>query len=123
MIRNVDIIRGGLAEVWETQGRKFVTFETAGRTGDADGPWVQYLDGELNVEWTSDDEPAVLLARRGVTLPAGAFVSWFAAGSNAVFGVGDARIDETARFIDALFVRVLHGESGAPLVARIDSHG
>ena len=123
MIRNLDIIRGGLAEVWQTQGRKFVTFEAAGRGGSADGPWVQYLDGELNVQWNFDDEPAVFLAQRGVALPAGAFVSWYAAGSNAAFGIGDARIDAVAQFIDALFRRVLGAQSGAALVARVDSHG
>lgn len=119
---DLETIRAGLAGVWDTQGRKFVTFERTGRAGAASGPWIQFLDGELNVEWLRDDNPAVVLAARGVRLPRGAFVSWFAPNANAVIGLGDARIDETAACIAALF-EFLGGAAAGPLAARIDAHG
>ena len=49
MSGNLDTIRSGLAQVWDTQGRSFVTFEVGGRTGPDADRWIQYLDGELTV--------------------------------------------------------------------------
>jgi hypothetical protein len=114
---NLATIRNGLAEVWTTQGRRFVTFEA-----DGDDAWIQYLDGELNVFWPLGDDPASALASRGVPLPRGAFPGWHVAGQNAVFEVGDATLDDVAQFIDALFVRVLDVPAGAPIAARVESH-
>ena len=125
--RNLDVIRHGLAEVWSSQGRRFVTFETAERGAPQDDRWVQYLDGELNVRWPLEEEPAPALARRGVALPAGAFVSWHTAGTavsaNAVFAVGDAQLDDVARFVDALFASVIAAGTDASLSYRVDDHG
>jgi hypothetical protein len=118
---DLETIRRGLTEVWTTQGRKFVTFEPAARGAGGDR-WVQYLDGEVNASWPLDEEPAVALARRGVTLPAGAFAAWHTAGSNAVFAMGDASLDDVARFIAGLFVRVLGDGSATPLTGRVDDH-
>jgi hypothetical protein len=120
---NLETIRRGLAEVWDTQGRKFVTFESRGRAGvDADR-WVQYLDGEINARWALDEEPGPALARRGVALPRGAFVSWHVAGTNAVFGVGDLLLDDVARFIDELFAKFVAADSGCDVAARVELHG
>jgi hypothetical protein len=120
---DLETIRRGLAEVWDTQGRKFVTFEARNRDGTDADRWVQYLDGEINVRWALDEEPGPALARRGVVLPRGAFVSWYAAGSNAVFGAGDVLIDDVARFIGDLFVNVVAGHSPCDVVARVELHG
>ena len=120
--RNLDVVRRGLAEVWDTRGRRFVTFEVLRRGGADADRWVQYLDGELNVRWPLDDEPAVALAQRGVALPAGAFVSWHVAGVNAVIAVGDARLDDVARLVVSLFETVVAREDGFRLGARIDDH-
>jgi hypothetical protein len=117
-----ETIRRGLTEVWATQGRKFVTFEPSSSRGAGGEGWVQYLDGEVNASWPLEEEPAVALARRGVTLPPGAFVAWHATGSNAVFAMGDASLDDVARFVSALLSRVLADGAGAPLAARVDSH-
>lgn len=122
MTDEFETIRRGLTEVWTTQGRKFVTFEPAAGRGDVSDRWVQYLDGEVNASWPLDEEPAVVLARRGVTLPAGAFVAWHTAGSNAVFEMCDANLEDVARFIAALFARVLADGAGSALAARIDDH-
>ena len=122
MTDDLETIRRALAEVWATQGRKFVTFEPAAAPGTGPDRWVQYLDGEVNASWPLDEEPAVALARRGVTLPTGAFVAWHTAGSNAAFAMSDAGLDDVARFIAALFARVLVGGGAAPLAARIDDH-
>jgi hypothetical protein len=119
---DLETIRRGLVEVWTTQGRKFVTFEPATARGGGAERWVQYLDGEVNAAWPLDDEPAVALARCGVALPAGAFVAWHAARSNAVFAMGDAGLDDVARFIAALFARVLADGARTQLAARIDDH-
>jgi hypothetical protein len=120
--RNIDVVRRGLAEVWDTRGRKFVTFEVLGRGGPDAERWVQFLDGELNVRWPLDAEPAAELARRGVTLPTGAFVAWHVAGVNAAIDVGDARIDDVARLVESLFEKVVAGEVGFRLGARVDDH-
>jgi hypothetical protein len=120
--RNFDVVRRGLAEVWESRGRKFVTFEVAGRRGPDADRWVQFLDGELNVRWPLDAEPAVELPRRGVALPPGAFVSWHVAGSNAVIAVGDARIDDVARLVESLFAKVVAEDNGFRLQSRVDDH-
>jgi hypothetical protein len=120
--RNLDVVRRGLAEVWDTRGRKFVTFEVLGRGGPDADRWIQVLDGELNVRWPLDAEPAVELVRRGVTLPAGAFVAWHVAGVNAVIDVGDARVEDVARLVESLFRRVVADEDAFRLAARVDDH-
>jgi hypothetical protein len=117
MRRDLEVIRKGLAQVWTSQGRKFATFE---REGDEDF-WVQYLDGELNVRWPFDEEPATGLARRGVALPAGAFHGWHAPGANAVIEVGDASLDAVALLVESLFARVFSAR-GSALVARVMEH-
>ncbi len=119
---NFETIRDGLAKVWESQGRKFVTFEATSGAGTNPERWVQYLDGEINVRWALDEEPGPALARRGIALPRGAFVSWYAAGANAVFGVGDVLIDDVARFIDELFLNVVAKDSRCVVAARVELH-
>jgi hypothetical protein len=116
-----ETIRRGLAQVWTTQGRKFVTFEPA--SDEAADRWIQFLDGEVNAAWPSDEDPSVSLARCGVTLPAGAVVAWYAVRSNAVFAMGDAGLDEVAGFIAALYARVVGDGARGPLTARVDDHG
>jgi hypothetical protein len=120
---NFETIRSGLAEVWDSQGRKFVTFEAQSDAGTDADRWVQYLDGEINVRWAIDEEPGPALARRGIALPRGAFVSWYSAGSNAVFGAGDVLIDDVAHFIDDLFRKVVAGKSPCVVAARVELHG
>jgi hypothetical protein len=114
----LDLIRRALADVWTTQGRRFATFEAR---PDADR-WIQYLDGELNVRWPLDEAPALALARLGVALPAGTFAAWHVAGENAVFAVGDARLDEVAALVDRLFAKVVAPDA-ASIEARVEDHG
>src|SRR6185436_11650367 len=116
-MRNLDVIRNGLAEVWETAGRKFVTFEIDGRGGPDAGRWIQYLDGELNVRWPLDESPATELARRGVALPAGAFVGFWTAQESAIVEVGDVLLDDVARLVEALFAKVVAGETRFTVVS------
>jgi hypothetical protein len=120
---NLEVIRDGLAEVWETRGRKFVTFEVEVRGGTDADRWIQYLDGELNVRWPLDEEPALALARRGVALPRGAFVGFGVPRENAVIEVGDALLEDVARLVEALFAQVVAGEPGFTLTSRVDLHG
>jgi len=119
---DLEVVLRGLAQVWDTRGRKFVTFETLGRGGPDSDRWVQFLDGELNVRWPLDAEPAVELARRGVALPAGAFVAWHVGGANAAISVGDARIDDVARLVVSLFEKVVADDVRFRLTARVDDH-
>jgi hypothetical protein len=121
--RNLDTIRRGLAEVWDSQGRRFVTFEVEGGSGPDADRWVQYLDGELNVRWPLDEEPAAALRRRRVALPPGAFVSWHVANENALFGVGDVLLDDLAPFIEKLFAEFVADDARFRLVSRVDTHG
>lgn len=119
---DLETIRRALADVWATQGRKFVTFEPESPQAGGAAAWIQYLDGEVNVAWPTDDDPAVALARDGVRLPASAFCAWHAAGSNAVFDMGDARLEDVARFVAALAARFVAVRGRGPLVARVDDH-
>src|SRR5262245_2174662 len=116
-------IRRGLAEVWDTQGRKFVTFEPEDAPGRDADRWIQFLDGELNVRWPLAEDPRAALARSGVRLPRGAAVRWFVADENALIDTGDAPIDDVAELIDALFARIVAPAPGTRLVARVDVHG
>jgi hypothetical protein len=122
MSRNRDAIRRGLADVWDTQGRKFVTFEPEGESGPQADRWIQFLDGEINVRWPLADDPSTALARHGVRLPRGAAVRWFVANENAAIDTGDAPIDDVADLIDALFARIVAPVPGARIVSRVDVH-
>jgi hypothetical protein len=117
----LDVIRRALDEVWTTQGARFATFEVGATGADAD-LWVQYLDGELNVRWPLAGAPAVEFALRGVVLPAGAFVEWWAPGENAVVAVGALRVDEVAALVDSLLANVLAARADFPLNVRVDDH-
>jgi hypothetical protein len=100
-------ITSGLQAVWRTQGRHFVSFE-CDETAECD-VFVQYLDGELNVSWPFDEDPAALLG----VLPRGAFVlSWQPHGA-VIVAVGDLLADEVAAFIAHVFRNVLALPSGA----------
>jgi len=120
---NLAVVRRGLAEVWETQGRRFVTFEPADEAGPRADRWIQFLDGELNLRWPRQDDPRRALARLGVELPPGAAVAWHVAGSNAVIATGDAPLEDVARFVVCLFDAVLARHPGERLAARVDDHG
>jgi hypothetical protein len=120
--RRRDDIRRALAQVWDAQGRRFATFEALAARGEPDPDrWVQYLDGELNVRWPIDEEPAVALPRRGVALPAGAFPSWHVVGRNAVFAVGDARLEDVALLVDRLFETIVAPDA-AGVAVRVEDH-
>ena len=123
MSRNLETIRRGLAEVWDTQGRRFVTFEVEGGSGPDADRWVQYLDGELNVRWPLGEEPGAALRRRGIELPRGAFVAWHVAHENALFGVGDVLLDDLAPFVEKLFAEFVAPGGRFRLVSRGDEHG
>lgn len=123
MSRNRATIRRALAEVWDTQGRKFVTFEPEGASGPQADRWIQFLDGEVNVRWPLAADPHAELARRGVALPRGAAIRWWIPHENALVDTGDAPIDEVAELIEALFALVLATAPGDRLVARVDVHG
>jgi len=116
----LDVVRRGLADVWDSGGRKFVTFEATRREGVDPDRWIQYVDGELNVRWPLDDEPALALPRLGVTLPAGAFPSWHVAGANAAIAVGDVRIEEVARLVVSLFEKIVDRDGGHGIAARVE---
>lgn len=120
MTERLDVIRSGLAEVWQTQGRSFVTFEAA-PGGEGEDAWIQYLDGELNLRWDRDEDPAVALARLGVALPRGAFVGYWTPRANAIIAVGDLLLDDVARLIHELFTVL--AERAARIIARIEAHG
>jgi hypothetical protein len=123
MSRNRDTIRRGLAEVWDTQGRKFATFEPDDESGPQADRWIQYLDGEINVRWPLAEDPSTALAGRAVQLPRTAAVRWFVANENAVIDTGDAPIDDVADLIDSLFARIVATDPGARIVCRVDVHG
>jgi hypothetical protein len=118
--RNLEVIRTGLADVWTTQGRRFVTFEV--EDGEEDDRWVQYLDGELNLSWPFEEDLPTALARRAVALPAGAFCGWSAPGENAVIEVGDAKLDDVAVLVEALFDRVLAERKPFRVGAKVLDH-
>jgi hypothetical protein len=116
-------IRRGLAEVWDTQGRKFVTFEPESDSGPQADRWIQFLDGELNLRWPLDEDPRTALVRRGVALPRGAGVRWWVAQQNALIDAGDAPIEDVAALIESLFVRIVARSPRDRIVARVDLHG
>jgi hypothetical protein len=117
-----EAIREGLARVWDSGGRSFVTFELL-RDGRPDPDlWVQWLEGELNLRWPHDEDPRTGIARRGVPLPPGALVGTHVPGANAVVHALDARIDDVAEFVDAWFQRVLDADGRYEVEARVDPH-
>jgi hypothetical protein len=119
---NLDVIAGALAGVWTSQGRRFATFEVAERPGNASDRWIQYLDGELNVRWDRDEEPAVALPRLAVALPRGAFLGWHQPRQNAVIEVGDVALPEVARLVLDLFEKVVAAGPGFRVAARVEDH-
>ncbi|MCG3134112.1 MAG: hypothetical protein HMLKMBBP_01398 [Planctomycetes bacterium] len=119
-----DAMLAGLREVWPTGGRKFVTFELLGDDGRGDPDvWIQWLDGELNLAWPFDEDPADELPRRGAPPPRGASVSSWQPGSNAILGAWDARDHDVADFCDRVFVRVFGARAGYAVEVRVDAHG
>jgi hypothetical protein len=116
----LDVIRGGLSEVWASKGRTFATFEVEGRSGPDADRWIQYVDGRLNVRWPISEAPAGALASRGIAPPAGAFSSFHVPGESAIFEVGDARLDEVASFIDALFANIVAERRDYHVASRVD---
>lgn len=122
MSRNRDTIRRGLADVWDTQGRKFVTFEPEEGSGPQSDRWIQFLGGEINVRWPLDEDPRTALPRLGVRLPRGAVVRWHVANQNALLDAGDAPLDDVADLIDALIARIVAPDAGSRVVARVDVH-
>src|SRR5262245_5380210 len=123
MTGNRATILRGLEAVWATQGREFVTFEPSEDSGPQADLWIQFLDGEVNVRWTSGEDPSTELTRRSVRLPRGAAMRSFVPGSNVVIDVGDAPIGEVADLIDALFTRIVARAPRRRVVARVDRHG
>ena len=96
-------IRDGLERVWHAHGRSFLTIEDAGD----EERFVQFLDGQLNVAWPFDDDPAELLPRRRAAPPAGVRVLSWRPGGTFVAHTGDLRLDETAEWVARLLERVL----------------
>ena len=123
MSGNRDTIRRALAEVWDTQGRKFVTFEPEGASGPQAERWIQFLDGEVNVRWPLAEDPRTALPRHGVRLPRGAVVRWFVANENALIDAGDAPVEDVAELIETLFARIVAPSPSGRIVARVDVHG
>lgn len=125
MRRARDAIRDGLSRVWDSGGRRFVTFELV-RDGRPDAhAWVQWIDGQVNLAWPREDDPADALPRLGVRLPAGASAMSHRpadrdAPGNAIVHAFDVRIDDVAEFIDRWFVRVLDAPSHYEVEARVD---
>ena len=117
-----DAIREGLARVWGSGGREFVTFELAdgGRT-DPDR-WVQWLEGDVNLRWPLDEDPRTALLRLGAAPPPGAVVGFHTPGGNACVHALDARIDDVAEFIDRVFRRVLGAPSRYEVEVRVERH-
>jgi hypothetical protein len=118
----LQLVRDGLAAVWDSKGRKFVTFEAETSRSEAPELWVQYLDGELNLSWPEDDDPRTTLPRRGVTLPAGAFVTFHTPLGSAQIAVGDVVLDDVASLILELFERVLASATAFELTSRVEDH-
>jgi hypothetical protein len=116
MRATLDAIRRGLAEVWDTGGRSFVTFELEGE-GDV---WVQWIDGQVNVRWPLDRDPAQELPARGVRLPRGAAIVSWTPGGTLHLGAWDVRADDAAELIESLFARVLAGSARFRLETRVD---
>lgn len=115
-----DTIRDGLARVWDSGGREFVTFELV-RDGRADPDrWVQWLEGEVNVRWPHDDDPRTGLPRRGAPPPPSALVGSHQPGGNVIVYAGDARIDDVAEFVDRCFQRVLGGGARYEVAVRVE---
>lgn len=120
--RTRDDVRDGLAAVWDSGGRRFVTFEADdGGRPDPDR-WIQWLDGEINLRWPRHDDPRTALPRLGVALPAGASVVWHVPGENACLGIWDTRIDDVADLVDALFRRVLGAPPAYRVAVRTETH-
>ena len=124
---NLGVITDALTQVWTSQGRRFATFEAAARRderrSEGSDRWIQYLDGELNVRWDHDEEPAVLLPRRAVALPRGAFLGWHAPRRNAVIEVGDVALPDVAQFVLALFEKIVADGLAVRIAARVEQHG
>lgn len=119
-----DAMLAGLREVWSSGGRRFVTFELEGPDGRPDPDlWIQWLDGEINMAWPSDDEPAAELVRRGAPPPRGAAVTSWQPGQNVILGAWDARDEDVADFLDRVFVRIFDARRGYRVQVRIDVHG
>ena len=119
-------VRDGLLSVWDTQGRRFVTFEPDRGRGDGDDAaerWVQYLDGVLNLVWPLDEEPATALPRLGVALPPGAFVAFSAPGGTAQIAVGDVLLDDVAALVVALCEHVVAPGAAGRLTLRVEDFG
>ena len=120
MRRARDTIREGLARVWDSGGREFVTFELAQDGRPNPDQWVQWLEGEVNATWPRDDDPRSALPRLGVRLPPGAFVASHAPGGNAIVNALDCRIEHVAEFVDQWFDRVLDAGPRYEVEARVD---
>jgi hypothetical protein len=120
MRRAREAIREGLAGVWDSGGRTFVTFELLRHGEAAPDAWAQWIDGQLNLAWPRDDDPAAALARLGVSLPAGAYVESWQGGSNVIVNALDVRIDDVAAFLDRWFQRVLDAEPKYEVEVRTD---
>jgi hypothetical protein len=120
MRRARDAIREGLAGVWDSGGRTFVTFELV-RHGRADPDrWVQWIDGQVNLAWPRDDDPAEALPRLGVALPPGACLVSHQPGSNVIVNALDVRIDDVAAFLDRWFQRVLDADPRSEVATRTE---
>ncbi len=113
----IEPIREALAAVWSSGGRQFVTFEAG---GDEDS-FVQYLDGQLNIAWPLDDDPATTLAALGAPLPTGAFHLAWAPHATAHVAVGALLLDQVAAFVLALLQAVHELEPGEGVTVRIDA--
>lgn len=123
MRRARDAIREGLARVWDSGGREFVTFELVRdpASGRADPElWAQWIDGQLNLRWPREDDPRTALPRLGVPLPPRAFVSFHAPGETAQVNALDARIDDVAEFLERWFDRVLDAPPRFGVEVRVD---
>jgi hypothetical protein len=123
MRRVRDAIREGLARVWSSGGREFVTFDLVRdpRDGRSDPDrWAQWLEGEMNLRWPHDDDPRTALPRLGVPLPPGSFVSFHVPGETVIVSALDARIDDVAEFLARYFDRVLDAPPGFGVDVRVD---
>jgi hypothetical protein len=123
MRRARDAIREGLARVWDSGGREFVTFELVRepRSGKSDPDlWAQWIDGQVNLRWPRDDDPLTALPRLGVPLPPGALVASHDPGATAIVHAFDARIDDVAEFLERWFDRVLGAPPRFTVETRVD---
>ena len=117
-----ETIRDGLAQVWDSGGRSFVTFELVRGAGADPDRWVQWLDGDVNLRWPLDGDPRTELVRLGAPPPTGAIVGFHAPGGNVVVHALDARIDDVAEFIDRCLRRILGGGDAYTVAVRIEAH-